>query len=151
MRRLILGLLLALAACTAPTQGHRRTDVAMQALVGFDPARLAGTWHEVAAIGRPPGTRWQVSTGPGGRLLVETSRDGAGQGRMIAPGRLELSTFRQPLWVLWADADMRSVVFGTPDGSFAILLDRAASMAPDRLRAARDILAWNGYDLGALK
>jgi apolipoprotein D and lipocalin family protein len=150
MRRLSLAFVLLLAACGAPMQGFRRADTPMQALVGFDPARFAGSWHEVAAIGRRPGARWQVTAGPGGGLVVETTRDGAGRGRMIAPGRLAIDSFAQPLWVLWADGDMRSVVFGTPDGSFAILLDRAATMPADRLRAAREILDWNGYDLAAL-
>ncbi|GKY88597.1 lipocalin family protein [Sinisalibacter aestuarii] len=142
--------LMTLAACAPAMQGHRRADAPMQAIVGFDPARFAGDWHEVAAIGRTPGARWHVEPGAGGALGVTTSRDGAGQGRVIAPGRFTLSTFRSPLWVLWADADMRSVLLGTPDGSFAILLDRASAMPPDRLRAAREILDWNGYDLGAL-
>ena len=151
MRRLSLALLLLIAACAAPMQGYRRADAPMQALVGFDPAGLTGSWHEVAAIGRAPGARWQVTAGPAGALTIDTSRDGAGQGRLIAPGRLAVSTFAAPLWVLWVDADMRSVVFGTPDGSFAIVLDRAPAMPADRMRAAREILDWNGYDLGALR
>ena len=152
MRRFVLlVLLLGLAACTAEMQGHRRADTPMQALVGFDAARFAGVWHEVAAIGRQPGARWQVSVLPDGRLRIETGQDGVGTGRMIAPGRMKVDSFAAPLWVLWADGDMRSVVFGTPDGRFAILLDRAREMPPDRLRAAREILAWNGYDLGALR
>jgi apolipoprotein D and lipocalin family protein len=140
-----------LASCGPMMQGQRRADAPMQAIVGFEPGRFAGDWHEVAAIGRPPGARWSVMPGPEGALRVSTSRDGAGQGRVIAPGRFTLSTFAAPLWVLWADADMRSVVLGTPDGSFAILLDRAARMPPDRLQAAREILDWNGYDLSALR
>lgn len=151
MLRLSLILLIALAACAPQPRGFRRADTPMQAIVGFDPARFAGSWREVAAIGRSPGTRWQVTPLPGGALRIATSRDGAGMARSLAPGRLAVDTFDQPLWVLWADADMRSVVIGTPDGSFAILLDRAPAMAPDRLRAAREILDWNGYDLAALR
>lgn len=151
MRRLSLAFLLLAAACGAPMQGYRRADAPMQALVGFDPARFAGRWHEVAAIGRTAGALWTVSAGPGGHLTVDTTRDGAGQGRLIAPGRIALDNFDAPLWVLWADADMRSVVLGTPDGRFAILLDRSPAMPADRLRAAREILDWNGYDLGALR
>lgn len=151
MLRLSLVLLIALAACAPEPRGFRRADTPLQAIVGFDPARFAGAWHEVAAIGRAPGSRWMVTVAPGGQIVIETSRDGAGRARILAPGRLAVETFDQPLWVLWADADMRSVVFGTPDGSFAILLDRAPAMSPDRLRAAREILDWNGYDLAALR
>ncbi|SMH33113.1 lipocalin [Maritimibacter sp. HL-12] len=149
MRRLILAATLALAACgegSAPPDAARMTS-----LVGFEPAGLVGTWHEVAAIGRPPGASWQVDPGPGGALAISTSRDGAGQAEMVGPGRLRLSQFASPLWVLWADADMRTLVMGTPDGRIAIVLDRAARAAPDRLAAAREVLDWNGYDLAALR
>lgn len=143
--------LLWLAACAPPTQGFRRTDTPMQAMVGFDLARFVGRWYEVAAIGREPGARWDVGAGPGRALSVTTSIDGAGEARRIAPGRFEISTFDAPLWVLWADGDMRTVVLGTPEGRFAMVLDRTRTAAPDRLSAAREILAWNGYDLGALR
>lgn len=150
MHRLILLALLALGACTPGMVGFRRADAPMKSVVAFDPARFSGLWHEVAAIGRKPGARWSVETGPGGTIFVTTSRDGAGRGRMDGPGRIALSSFAAPLWVLWADADMRTLVLGTPDGSFAILLDRAARIPADRLHAAREILAWNGYDPEAL-
>jgi apolipoprotein D and lipocalin family protein len=51
--------------------------------------------------------------------------------------------------VLWADADYRTLVIGTPDGSFGFILNRGGFPA-DRLKAAREILAWNGYDLTQL-
>lgn len=150
MRRLILAGLLALAGCDAGRTGYRDAGAEMTSLVSFDPARFAGSWTEVAAFGRPAGARWRVEEADGGRFAVTTSRDGTGQGASVGPGRLQLSQFDAPLWVLWADADMRTVVIGTPDGRFAMVLDRAATSAPDRLRAARDVLAWNGYDLSAL-
>lgn len=152
MRRLILLALTlwGLAGCAPEMTGYRRSDAPITAMVGFDPARFAGNWHEVAAIGRPSGGRWRVVVAPDGTLDVTTSRDGAGRGRMIAAGRFRLSNLSAPLWVLWADGNMRSVVLGTPDGSFAFVLDRKAQIPPDRMRAAREILNWNGYDTGAL-
>lgn len=150
MRGLIVAGALALSGCGAGMTGYRDAGAQMTSVVGFEAARLAGTWHEVAAIGRKPGATWTVEARGQERLSVETSRDGAGQGRVIGPGRLRLSQFSQPLWVLWVDADMRTVVLGTPDGSFAMILDRSKQVPTDRLRAAREVLAWNGYDLGAL-
>lgn len=138
------------AGCETGRTGYRDAGVGITSVVGFDAARFAGTWHEVAAIGRAPGGLWQVRSGPDGALGVTTSHDGAGRGRTIGPGRFSLSQFAAPLWVLWADADMRTVVLGTPDGSFALILDRTSASSPDRLRAAREVLDWNGYDLGAL-
>lgn len=150
MRRLILApalvLALGLAAC-APAPG----PASMTSVAAFAPARLAGSWHEVAAIGRAPGTLWKIAADPSGALAVNTGRDGIGQGRMTGPGRFALTSFAAPLWVLWADADDRTLLLGTPDRSFAILLDRSPRIPADRLAAAREILAWNGYDPRALR
>lgn len=65
------------------------------------------------------------------------------------PGRFDLQGIG-PLWVLWADADNRTVVLGTPSGAYGFILNRDPSLPSDRLNAARDILAFNGYDVGKL-
>ena len=49
------------------------------------------------------------------------------------------------LWILWADADRRTLAIGTPDGSFGFILDRNDTGGDDRIAAARDIMAWMGY------
>lgn len=146
MRVLILAALLGLASCAAP--GHRDRAAPIAAIVSFDPARFAGVWHEVAAIGRAPGARWQVGAEP---FTIATTTDGAGTARLVGPGRIEAAAFPAPLWVLWVDAGYRSAVIGSPDGRFAMLLDRAATMPADRLAAAREVLGWNGYDLAGLR
>ena len=56
-----------------------------------------------------------------------------------------------PQTVLWVDEGFRTAVLGTPSGSRAFILDRGATPAPDRLRAAREILNWYGYDLAQLE
>ena len=48
-------------------------------------------------------------------------------------------------WVLWADADYRTLVIGTPSGRFGFVLNREAVLPPDRLLAVQDILRFNGY------
>ena len=146
MRVLILAVLIGLAGCTAP--GNRDRAAPIAAIVSFDPARFAGDWHEVAAIGRVPGARWQVGAAP---FTIATTKDGAGAARLVGPGRIEAAAFPAPLWVLWVDEGYRSAVIGTPDGRFAMLLDRAATMPADRLAAAREVLDWNGYDLAGLR
>ena len=62
MRVLILAVLIGLAGCAAP--GNRDRAAPFAAIVSFDPARFAGDWQEVAAIGRAPGARWQVGAAP---------------------------------------------------------------------------------------
>ena len=54
-------------------------------------------------------------------------------------------------WVLWVDADYRTLAVGTPDGRFGFILNRDGALPPDRLAAAREILEWNGYDLARLR
>lgn len=63
-----------------------------------------------------------------------------------APGRYHIAGLPAPLWVLWIDEANRSAALGTPDGRFGMILSKGAIPA-DHLAAARQVLAWNGYDL----
>ncbi|MFA7434507.1 MAG: lipocalin [Gemmobacter sp.] len=144
---------LALTAC-APHDGPARdTSVPMHSLADYGPARLAGTWHPVA------GTAGCRAAGPvrfaesGGRLVAEGTLCGArlrGPVAFTAPGRFSAAPISEPLWVLWADADDRTLVLGTPSGRIGAILDRSPRPSPDRMRAAQEILAWNGYTPGAV-
>ncbi|MEP4199028.1 MAG: lipocalin family protein [Aliishimia sp.] len=68
-----------------------------------------------------------------------------GKGRLLAsPGQREF-------WVLWVDADFRTAAVGTPDGRFGYILDRQKTGGADRIKAARDILDFNGYDVTQLQ
>jgi len=69
----------------------------------------------------------------------------------LGPGRFGLVGVPDPIWVLWADTDLRTVVLGTPSGRFGIILNRDATLPADRLTAAREVLDWNGYDLDRLR
>jgi apolipoprotein D and lipocalin family protein len=137
--------LLFVAACSNGPAAPQVSSIA-----NFEPARLAGDWHEVASIGRGSGASWHITVAPGGAIRATSSRDGTATGTFTAPGRFTLTGFAAPLWVLWADTDNRTLLLGTPGRSFALLLDRGAPSA-DRLTAAREILAWNGYDPAALR
>jgi apolipoprotein D and lipocalin family protein len=65
------------------------------------------------------------------------------------PGRFVIAG--QEWWVLWADGDYRTLVIGTPSGRFGFVLNRAGGISADRMRAAREILEWNGYDLAQFR
>ncbi|HBZ45662.1 MAG TPA: lipocalin [Maritimibacter sp.] len=147
---LFLFALVALTACGSRPGGLRDTSVQMNAMVGIPAARLAGHWQEVAAIGRQPGGTWAINVDGTGGLIVD-GPDGIGQGRLSETGKLTLSTFAAPLFLLWIDVDNRTAVLGTPSGAPAIVLDRRAALPADRANAVRDILDWNGYDLGQLR
>ncbi|MEO1138733.1 MAG: lipocalin family protein [Pseudomonadota bacterium] len=55
------------------------------------------------------------------------------------------------LWVIWVDDGFRTAAIGTPDGSYGWILDRRPAGGADRVRAAGEILAFNGYDTSRMK
>ncbi len=168
MSRLSLILLALLAACTARSpQAPALRDLArpVYSTASFDLSRLAGDWVQVAEVTSHPGCapgRMTVSgAAPAPARSVAWSvawslcldgRRQSGQGALhsTGPGRFALPGLSQDIWVLWADADDRTLVLGTPSGQFGIVLDRGAIPA-DRAKAAADILVWNGYAAGLLR
>jgi apolipoprotein D and lipocalin family protein len=161
--RLTLVALLLLAACAAPPAAVPMRDpaVTVRALAAFDLTRLAGDWAEVAHLA-PPGTapcapgRLAVRVDGGalrldGRLcLGGVPRAVAAQAVPVGPGRLALSGQPEDWWLIWADDSARTAVLAAPSGAFAVVLDRGR-IAPDRLRAAREVLAFNGYAVSGLR
>ncbi|PLL10777.1 lipocalin [Tabrizicola sp. TH137] len=167
MPRLIPALLLALlAACTQTTRidGFRSQGPIYSNAV-LDLRQITGTWTQAAAF-----TAARATCRPGGAEITATPTglsirarlclNGAdlayaGPLAITGPGRLRpTGKAPRPLdrdwWLLWADADLRTLVLGTPDGSFGFILNRGGPLPPDRLTAARDILDWNGYDITRL-
>jgi apolipoprotein D and lipocalin family protein len=155
--------LLLLAACAPkvpePPQTFRDTNQPIWSNAVFEPARIAGDWQEVAAFAAPGACRpGGVAIRPAaaglemnGRLCLggrETAL--AGPLAVTGPGRLLPAGATEPWWVLWVDTDYRTLALGTPSGRFGVLLNRGGPLPPDRLAAAREILEWNGYDLGRL-
>lgn len=147
----VLTLLAACAPKPAPQISFRDPARPIYSLAGFDAARLSGAWHQVAGFGAAchGGT---IEVGPTARFdLCLPYGQKQGRAALVAtkPGRFDLTGIG-PLWVLWADADNRTVVLGTPSGQYAIILNRDPTLPADRFRAARDILAFNGYDVTQL-
>ncbi len=137
MRWAVVGL--ALAGCVAAPE-PRMTSVAL-----FDFARFEGAWQEAYTLGRAQSADWMVGPVEEGRLAMRVGGAESGA-RIVGPGRLESGVFDSPLWVLWADADMRVVVLAARDRSFAAVLHRGGQLSPDLMEAARDVLAWNGFE-----
>lgn len=159
-----LGLLLAgCAKPPAPGASLLAAPGKMASLVLFEPARLTGEWVVVAS-GVPgcAGARqgWAFDgkagyrlsgvdcsgqvpqkldaqlalTGPGARMAARMAAGGGAFGGA-------------PVWLLWADADARVAVLGTPGGTFALILARPDVAARgDLIAAAHEVLAFNGYD-----
>ncbi|MCR8547134.1 lipocalin [Salipiger sp. P9] len=141
-RRLALVLLLgacakvpALPEVTIPLR-NPTAPVASQA--DASAARLRGDWVVVQGAGLAPGTRLRFSDSAMALDGVVLPMTGHGAGRFEVAG--------QPLWVHWLDADDRTAALGDPGGARVWIMDRRGSPG-ERLRAAREILAWYGYDL----
>ncbi|WP_226340991.1 lipocalin family protein [Gemmobacter serpentinus] len=163
--------LLALTACGAPKpeirQAYRNQGQPIYSNAVLDPARLQGDWHQVASFAaspggcKPGGVRIGAPQGASIPLQADLCLGGArqrfaGQAALPVPGRLipETATpqgITQPWWIIWADVDLRTLVIGTPTGEMGFILERSGRLPADRLTAAREILDWNGYDLGRLQ
>lgn len=160
MYRLIALLLLA-ACATAPKTvavgRYRAPDAPIYSNAVMDQNRLVGAWQQVAAFGgeacKPGGA--EISKGAGGLniryRLCESGVEMAGAGPMASDtvGRFTVPGQPGPWWILWADGDYRTLVVGSPNGRLGFILNRGG-FPPDRLKAARDVLEWNGYDLRRL-
>ena len=172
-RRYMVGVaVLVLAACnaTAPNTGDGFRDPG--ALIGatsrFDEKRFVGEWHVRAAF---PGDQdlskialVRLSTGnPAFRLVKRTCKvndtcKDSGEiwrARMLGQGRYALDDPSggpgRQLWVLWVDEGFRTAVVGTPSGHYGWILDRSTTGGADRIKAARELLDFNGYDVSQLQ
>ena len=165
--RLRLGLLalVLIAACAAPpvpVAGFRDPGAPFASTSRFETERFLGEWVRIAAFAAPgqaAGPQRQLyRRATTGQIVADvTGADGVTARRvydLTAPGRLRpvgQEGQAEELWVLWVDEGFRTAVLGTPSGSQAFILDRSATPAPDRMRAAREILDWYGYDMGRLQ
>lgn len=150
---------LALAGCAPQPQGLRNAETPISSAVAFDPARFADVWHVVAAYGTearcgPLSETW-ARTGQAAYSVTGTrcgpmgARAFAATANVTGPGRITRG--EEQLWVLWVDADYRVAVIGTPSGQFARVLSRTPGVRDDLMRAARDVLRFNGYDPAGLQ
>ena len=162
-----LGVLVLAACAPGPAfvpDGFRDTNVPITSSTRFDPKRFAGDWRVIESFEQTPRevAIHRVSFKPeagGYRYIPQAAiaplaadAEGAdwpllsiGQFGRLAPAEGD------PIWVIWVDEDHRTAVLGTPSGRFGMILNRTATLRADRLTAARDILAFNGYDLTQIR
>ncbi len=171
MRR-VAGLLLLCLALSACTSGgvYRDRSVPIASVAAFQPERYTGLWYEIARFPVPfqtgcVGVTARYALRPDGDLSVHnTCRDGAidgperdirGRARLTGPGRLQVSFsgvpfVLAPYWVLWVDEGYRTAVVGVPSGRAGWILNRTPEIPEDRLRAALEVLDFNGYNVDRL-
>ncbi len=148
---------------------YRDASAPISSQADFDPVRYAGLWYEIARFPVPFQEGCAAVTAeygllPDGRLSVRNAchegapdgplREIAGTAELVGPGRLgvrlEGVPVAGPYWVLWVDADYRTAVVGVPSGRAGWILNRDPVISQDRLRAALEVLDFNGYDVTKL-
>lgn len=163
MYRLIALLLLAgcVAKTPAPVTGYRNPATQIYSNAVLENEKLVGNWVQVAEFapqGAPTCTKGgaEISRSANGLALaaqlclagVKTPFSGplvaVGPGRFAPPSG-------EAWWVIWADVGYRTLVVGTPSGRFGFILNRGGDLPVDRMRAAQEVLDWNGYDLARLR
>lgn len=163
MYRLIALILLAgcAAKTPAPVMGFRNTGTQVYSNAVLESGKLVGRWQQVAEFAAPdaPACRRGGAEIAGGATGLNLSANlclggvptrFAGPLAAAGPGRFTPPT-GEAWWVLWADVGYRTLVIGTPSGRFGFILNRGGDLPTDRLRAAREVLDWNGYDLARLR
>ena len=163
MHRLILLVFaVVLTACSPrnnliPT-AYRQPDAPIYSSATLDEARLIGQWTQVGAYGARGCEDGAVDiSGAAGALTIAyrlclSGVEGSAAGPLTrtGPGRYTAPDLPGDLWLLWMDADARTLVIGNPSGAYGFVLNRGGPLPPDRAGAVREIFDWNGYDPAAL-
>lgn len=166
MHRLIFAFFLLLSACAprAVVDGgiYRTPTSPIYSNAAFDVARMEGNWDQVATFS-------MTSCGPGkaefaGKGTALQARYklcvsgldllGSGVVAPTGPGRFKVvgdDAIGQDWWVLWVDESYRTMAIGAPSGTFGFILNRGEKIPADRLKAAREVLDFNGYNTKKLR
>jgi apolipoprotein D and lipocalin family protein len=161
----LIGVLASCAPKPSAPEVRRDPKVRISSAVIFEPARFAGDWRVVAS--HTPGCvgaaqHWQQAQQRGTPAYVLSGTDCTGprparlSGAAVVTGpgaRFTPDTGfdRDPVYVMWVDQDYRIAALGTPSGGWAMILARdSVAGRPDLTAAAREVLAFNGYDLSKL-
>jgi apolipoprotein D and lipocalin family protein len=157
LRPLLVALLLAGCAAAPPTAALRAPSAPIWSNAQLDLTRLPGRWRQGADFGAgacPAGSLEITRRGTGlaaSGTLCQSGRAVAVSGPMVPTGPGRLRVAGQEWWVIWADTGYRTLAIATPSGAFGFVLDREGPVPPDRLRAAREIFDFNGYDAASLR
>ena len=127
--------LTALAACAPELEGYRDLSAPIGQTARYTPEAMAGEWVVQAAF---------AEIAPERMVYDATTRRIAFSGQSFPVGA-------EGLVVMWLDADLRSAVLGTVDGSAGFVLDRGEVMPADRFAAAVDVLEFYGWDTSQLE
>ena len=144
-----------LGCATESPEVYRDIDRPIGASSRFEADAFAGEWILVASFTPARQEPVRIRYAPEVRQITVTSDEApqiAGVYRQGVPGELvPLREDGERLIVMWVDEDYDTAAIGTVTGSFGAVLDRDGVLPADRARAARDILAFYGWDVAQLK
>ena len=173
MRLTAAAALLALGACAAPVPSPVSTGPSFRdqtAAIGvtsrYNAKDFEGLWYVRAGfdpdIGRMALRMMETPAGRVMRLGVFVC-DAAGvcgdfaedlPVRTLGPGRFVVTMpdgQNREIWVLWVDEGFRTAVLGNKSGEFGWIIDRSTTGGAGRIKAAREILDFNGYAVQMLR
>lgn len=181
MIRILAGVaLLALGACAAiapppavNAPGYRDPAALIGVTSRFDADKFEGVWYLRAGF--------DPALGPMAFRIIDTPAGGVMRlgafvcdpsgvcgdfsedlpvtplGRQVTPFGNGQFSVKMPngtpreFWVLWVDEGFRTAVLGNKQGDFGWIVDRSTQGGADRIKAAREILDFNGYDVSRLR
>lgn len=162
---LCTGAALITACAPPPDPGFRDQSVPITATTRFTPQNFDGVWYVAAAYPTDffPACldqRWQAETAHTAPRLAVFCGAGAAaldvplavnQRGVLQAQSADLDVSARALWVMWMDEDAQTAVIGTPSGEMGWILNRSRGLRADRFAAAREIMAFNGYDVSRLQ
>lgn len=129
--------------------GLRNPTVAFGGTSRFDRDRFAGAWQTVACLGSC--TRSEEYRAASGGVYLRRTRETETAYEISAPGVLREMGGEDTLVVMWVDEGFRTAAIGDAEGRWAAILNRSRKPAGDRIRAATEILDFNGWDVSKLR
>ncbi|MEX0369467.1 MAG: hypothetical protein AB3N09_02480 [Tateyamaria sp.] len=126
----------------------RNPTVPIGAITRFDPARFDGAWIVDSTAGgtwhmrsfRVSGSRWQEQVRTGATRTATTESLGPGVLRILYDDQSS-----RDVWVVWIDPDHQTAALGDPEGAFGFVATKAGKRRADQVRAAEQVLDFNGY------
>ncbi|KIN63959.1 Lipocalin-like protein [Sulfitobacter noctilucicola] len=143
-----------LVGCTAEPLpeieiGLRNPTVPLGGTSRFEAGRFAGDWQTVRCLGEcERSVTYQVATDG---VFLRRAGDTLTAYSVPAPGILREMGGDSTLVVMWVDEGFRTAAVGDADGRWAAVLGRSRKTAPDRVKAATEILDFNGWDIAKMQ
>ncbi len=164
---MVLGACVASPPASVPTGPSYRDQNALIGVTSrFDAEKFSGLWYVRAgfdpAITRMAFRMIDTPKGQAMRLGVFVC-DGAGicgdyaedlPATELGKGRYSVTMPNgqtREFWVLWVDEGFRTAVLGNKQGDFGWIIDRSTKGGADRIKAAKEILDFNGYNVSLLR